>query len=93
MTIQLKDSIRGIIAIQSPLIWVEISNAFLFYIIFQPNISLIQFSNSKHSKFCSMHLISDLLITLPRQCKLAHLVKKQRSNYIFVDQEMKIISF
>ena len=48
-TTQLKHSIRGIIDIQSPLIWVEVSNAFLFYIIFQSNISLIQFSNSKHS--------------------------------------------
>ena len=31
-----KHSIRSIIDIQSPLIWVEVSNAFLFYIIFNP---------------------------------------------------------
>ena len=57
MTIQLKHSIRGIIDIQSPLIWVEVSNAFLFYIIFQSNISLIQFSNSKHSNQIQSHQI------------------------------------
>ena len=57
MTIQLKHSIRGIIDIQSPLIWVKVSNAFLFYIIFQSNISLIQFSNSKHSNQIQSHQI------------------------------------
>ena len=57
MTIQLKHSIRGIIDIQSPLIWVEVSNAFLFYIIFQSNISLIHFSNSKHSNQIQSHQI------------------------------------
>ena len=52
-----KHSIRSIIDIQSPLIWVEVSNAFLFYIIFQSNISLIQFSNSKHSNQIQSHQI------------------------------------
>lgn len=52
-----KHSIRSIIDIQSPLIWVEVSNAFLIYIIFQSNISLIQFSNSKHSNQIQSHQI------------------------------------